>query len=103
MLGKLCFEVGFIAIDILSLEIDRGCDVEVMEKAGDMQEDRVASLIDLVSTVLNILESGHTSEIPNIFSVTLPPCSVPSSISIDWNLNISFLGSNPTSGGLSHC
>lgn len=44
MLCQLCFQESFVALDILTLEVDRGGDVEVMKKVGDMEEDGMAGL-----------------------------------------------------------
>lgn len=44
VLCKLGLEVCFVPINILSLKVDRCCDIEVVEEVGHMQEYRVTSL-----------------------------------------------------------
>ena len=44
MLSKLGLEKRFVTLDVLSLEVDRGSNVEVMQEIGYMEQDGVSGL-----------------------------------------------------------
>ncbi len=64
MLGKVAVKVGLEAFAICFEERDRGGDVKIMEKVGDMKEYRVAGLPSRELSALPVSYEGHRRELP---------------------------------------
>lgn len=83
VLCQLSLQVGFEAVNVCLYEVDGSCDIEVVEKVGDMEKYRVTGLPpSSISRASAGQRTVYTSVTPNNLTVVLPPCSVPSSASI---------------------